>query len=153
MDFNRFKFNLSYPMTLLGAVLFLILGVQVGLDLWAYARLTARTEVSIDQWKVIKKSSSFPLQATYHFGFQGKTYQCKTVLPPPYHLNRLSAEKAIKNLEKFRWMAWFDPRNPSISSLQKEFPLKKTIYALIALGITCYFGFLETHSKIRNPIQ
>lgn len=154
MRLHRFKFNLSYPMTLLGAILFFILGIQVCFDLWTYVRLASRTEIVVDQWKVIKKSSSsFPIQTTYHFEFQGKTYQCKAFLHPPYHLNRPSAEKALKNLEQQQWIAWFDPRNPHFSLLQKEFPFKKMIYTLIALGVTCYFGFLETHSKIRNPIH
>lgn len=154
MGLSRFKFNLSYPMTLLGAVIFLILGIRACIDLWSYARLTDRKEVIIDRWKVVKKSSSaFLIRATYHFEFQEKTYTCRDVLPPPYHLNRMSAEKAVQKLEKQRWAAWFDRGHPQISSLRKELPLKKIIYSLIALGITCYFVFLETPSKIRNPIH
>lgn len=152
MSKPRFKFNISYPLTVVGAVLFVILGALAFSASYHYLRLTARMQAQIDQWKVIKKSSSsYPLRATYHFEIQDKTYQNSSVLLPPHHLNRPSAEKALSQLEKKAWHVWYDPQNPSISSLEKRFPAKKIVYALIALGITLYFWFVETNSKIRNP--
>jgi hypothetical protein len=149
-----FKFNLSYPLTLLGSILFLILGSMAFFDLFSYFRLVAQTEAVTDHWKVVKKSSSsYPIRCIYHFEFQGKSYQGSSLLLPPHHLNRLSAEKAIIQLEKKKWKVWFDPKNPSISSLEKAYPTKKIVYALIALGVTLYFWFVETNSKIRSPIN
>jgi hypothetical protein len=149
-----FKFNFSYPLTCLGAALFLFLGVQVSYDLWSCSRLKVQVSGTIEQLKVVKKSSSsFPLQAVYRFDFQEKIYRNTVLLSPPYHLNRASALKAIKNLEHRQWAVWIDPKHPEISALQKVFPIKKIIYVAMALAVTCYFGFLETNSRMRNPIH
>jgi hypothetical protein len=148
----RFKFNLSYPLTLIGAILFLILGSIAMCHLYDYLRLTVQVDATIDEWKVVKKSSSsYPIRGLYHVDFQGKTYHGSSILLPPYHLNRSSAEKAIKNLEKKKWRVWLNPYNPTFSSLEKLFPMKKIIYAFLALGVTLYFWFIETSSKIRSP--
>jgi hypothetical protein len=147
-----FKFNISYPLTLLGSILFLCLGSIAMREYYLYLRLSVRLEASIDHWKVIKKSSSsYPIQGSYHFEFRGKTYQGASSLKPPYPLNRPSAQKMIANLEHSRKI-WIDPYNPTISSLEKVLPIKKIVYALITLGITLYFWFVETSSKIRSPI-
>jgi hypothetical protein len=147
-----FKFNLSYPLTTLASILFLILGSMALASLHSYFKLSFKTEAVVDHWKVVKKSSSsYPIRGSYHFKFQGKNYQGSSVLSPPYHLNRPSAEKAIFNLEKKKWIVWFDPHQPTFSSLEKALPVKKIIYALIALGVSLYFGFVETNSRMRNP--
>ena len=154
MERSWFKFNLSYPLTCVGSILFLILGSMTMAALYSYFRLTAATEATIDHWKAVKKSSSsYPIRGSYHFEFQGKTYQGSSILSPPHNLNRPSAEKAIHNLGGKSCKIWFDPHNPNISSLEKMFPTKKIIYTLIAFGITLYFWFVETSSRIRNPIN
>ena len=153
MSLAWFKFNMSYPLTLLGSILFLGLGSVAMRDYYLYLRLSVKVEASIDQWKVIKKSSSsYPIQGKYHFEFQGKTYHGASNLKPPYPLNRPSAQKMIVELEPSRKL-WIDPHNPMISSLERGFPIKKVVYALIALGVSLYFWFVETSSKIRIPIK
>ncbi len=153
MSLAWFKFNMSYPLTLLGSIFFLSIGSIAMREYYLYLRLSVRVEATLDDWKVIKKSSSsYPVQGKYHFEFQGKTYPGSSILSPPYPLNRLSAQKIISDLEHVR-IIWIDPRNPMISSLEKMFPLKKVIYAFVALGVTLYFWFVETSSRIRSPIK
>jgi hypothetical protein len=147
-----FKFNLSYPLTLLGSIFFLILGSLAAAALYGHWRLAARVHATVDHWKVVKKSSSaYSIRGSYHFDFQGKVYQGSSILSPPYHLNRLSAERAISPLKKRVWTVWVDPHHPQVSSLERVFPMKKIIYALVAFGVTLYFWFVETSSRIRNP--
>ncbi len=154
MRLPRFKINLSYPLTTLGTVLFLVLSGIALSHLYTYFRLEARVEVAIDGWKVIKKSSSsYPIRAKYHFEFQGKSYHGSCLAPPPYHLNYLSAEKEMENLNKKKWSVWIDPHQPTMSSFEKALPIKKIVYAFFTLGITLYFWFVETSSKIRSPIN
>jgi hypothetical protein len=154
MRLPRFKINLSYPLTTLGALLFFILSGIALTHLYNYFRLEARVEAAIDEWKVIKKSSSsYPIRAKYHFEFQGKSYHGSCLKPPPYHLNELSAEKELESLNKQTWSVWIDPRQPTVSSFEKAVPIKKIVYAFFTLGITLYFWFVETNSKIRSPIN
>jgi len=143
MSRTWFKFNLSYPLTVLGASLALILGTSALCQLYTYFRLTAHVEASACSWKVVKKSSSsYPIQCQYHFEFKGKNYQGTSLLRPPYHLNRSSAEKALPKMETRK--IWIDPHQPAVSSLEKELPLKKIVYALLSLGTTVYFWLIET---------
>ncbi len=145
-----FNFNFSYSLVVIGAAVFLILGSQAAAALWNYGRLNSQAKASINTWEVVQKSSSsFALKVVYQFEFKENIHQGEMVLAPPYHFNRPSAEKAASNLEKKEWAVWVNSHNPEVSSLEREFPLKKTIYAFIALGITLYFGFLQQSSKIR----
>lgn len=140
-----FKFNL---LTLTGAVLTLILGSSALTHYYQFLRLEAQAEAKIEQFKVIKKSSSsYPIRGYYHFHFQGKTYKGSSLLLPPYHLNRPSAEKTIAELEAKQWKVWLDPKNPKISTLEKSLSIKKIVYALIALGVTIYFWFVEQSTR------
>lgn len=154
MERFGFKFNLSYPLTLLGSTVFLILGSFAMVSFYDYVRLSVRIEATIDRWKVIKKSSSsYPIQGSYQFEFQGKSWQGASILPPPHNLNRLAAKKIIERLPVGTRSVWIDPRNPKFSSLEKRFPLKPVLYSLTAFGVTLYFWFVETNSRIRNPIH
>ena len=154
MSHRRFKFNLSYPLTLVGSAVALFLGFMAVGDYYRYIRLSVTTEARIEKLKVIKKSSSsYPIKAKYTFEFKEKNYNGSTLLPPPYHLNRLSAQKSTLQLANKKWSVWLDPKYPFVSSLSREFPIKRILYFLTALGVTLYFWFVETSSKTRQPAK
>ncbi len=109
-------------------------------ELWRYQQLEARVPAAIKEWKILEKSpSQFALKASYTFEYQGKVYRSKTVFAKPYHFNRISAEKQIKNISTQPWSVWIQPSHPERSSLQKTFPLKKCLYSLMCLGVFLYF--------------
>jgi hypothetical protein len=144
MRFSQFKFNgssLLIGVSGVAAAAFLAVAVH---GLWGYFRLEEKLPASVYHWKVIEKSSSqFAIRASYTFEREGKTYRGKTIFSKPYHLNRISAEKQIKNFIPHPWQAWHQPGRPAISSLEKVFPVKKCLYALMALGVSLYFLYVR----------
>jgi hypothetical protein len=143
MRLPRFKFNGSLLIWLSGLIMAGFL-ITASIDIWRCLRLEDRVKASIEKWKVIEKSSSqYALRASYTFDYQGKSHRGKTTFSKPYHLNRPSAEKQANILNQKSWTAWVHPGHPEHSSLERVFPLKKCLYALMALGIYLYFIYLR----------
>jgi hypothetical protein len=143
MRLPRFKFNGSLLIWLSGLMMGGFL-VSASMDIWRYLRLEERVPASVEKWKIIEKSSSqFALRASYTFEYQGKVHQGKTTFSKPYHLNRPSAVKQIHSLNQKPWTVWVHPGYPDHSSLEKNFPLKKSLYSLMTLAIYFYFIYLR----------
>lgn len=88
-------------------------------------------------------ASQFAIEADYAFEYEKKTYTATTRFAKPYHFNRLAAEKEMKILQKISAIVHFDPNNPAFSSLQRKFPLKKGLHAMLTIGVAIYFLFLD----------
>ena len=112
--------------------------------LWDYSRLDAITQAEILEWKVNKKSSdAFAIEAMFSFQASGQEFHGKTIFLKPYFLNAPSAQRAIKDLKGKTWTTWYNSSNPSVSSLQKNFPFLPCIQAFLTLAVTLYFIFLR----------
>jgi hypothetical protein len=116
----------------------------------AYSKLKALAPVQITEWRVVQKgSSSFAIEAAYTFEAKGKAFQGKTLFAKPYHLNLPSAERQVKEFSTRSWSVWYSPTDPSFSALERNLPVKKIVYAVMALGVFGYFlalGFLRQNS-------
>jgi hypothetical protein len=127
--------------------------ISAALDLWGYLRLEKKSIATVDKWRIIEKSSSqFALRASYTFNVQGKTYQGKTILSKPYHLNRISAEKQVKIYTAQQWPVWYQPSHPKNSSIEHIFPFKKCFYSFMLLGIFFYFIYLRNRYFEKNVL-
>jgi len=122
---------------------------NASLDLWTYVRLDVRYPAKILKWEIEQKNASqFPLVVHYIYQVKGKTYQGKTRLKKPYHLNEASAQAKVKELQKIpQWAVWVDAGTPHYSSLEKNFPLKKILYGIICLAIVFYLAFSFVSAK------
>jgi hypothetical protein len=157
----RFKFNLSSILTVLAALLSSILLVSFLLKLKLYFSLDQSTLIQIKQWEVIEKNTScYELKGIYQINWKGMFVPSESKLPPPYYLNRVSAEKGVIRLSQAPQTVWFSSQDPRLSSLSKQFPIKQLCYLLVTVGATLYFLFLkkfylelsdETHSRSLNP--
>ena len=99
-------------------------------------------------------SDEFLPSASYTFKMDdGQEVNSKSdLLATPYR-NPWSAEEGIKELSKLSWKAWYNPSNPQQSALQKIFPLKDSIYALMMLGILGYFLGLGYYVFRQKKVQ
>ncbi len=144
MRLPSFKFNASSLLVWLAGLITAGFLVSASLDLWAYLRLEKKSIAKVEKWRVIEKGSSkFAVKGYYAFEVQGKTYHGKTIFSKPYHLNRLSAEKQIKNYTTQQWPVWYQPSHPEHSSIELFFPFKKCLYSLMVLGVFLYFVYLR----------
>ena len=107
------------------------------------------------KWKAVWQNGSFAVDATYHYSFQGRDIESHSQLQEKL-LNRWAADEKIASLQKQHWHAWIDPRNPSDSALQKNFPLKECISTAILWSILAYFlwlGFYVAKKYGKNHSQ
>jgi len=118
---------------------------------YSYKNLNTQTLTSSLQWEVEEKSEeAFVLKAFYQFEFQGKSYPGNTVFEDTPYRNQWAAEEAIKEISNQNLKVWFDPQDPQHSSLQKKFPYKDSVYAIMLWGLILYFfwlGFYVTKFK------
>jgi hypothetical protein len=116
-------------------------------EVWGYCRLAARAPGTVEHWEVVERSSSsFAIRASYLFRVCGQERRGETLFREPYYLNPMSAACAVEQLQSRPWEVWFCPKDPSLSSLQRFFPWKKVIHALIVTGVACYFFFLKDYA-------
>jgi len=112
--------------------------------LWKYSRLDSMAIAKVLEWRVNQKSSSqFAIEAKYLFTVDATSYENKIIFTKPYFLNKPSAEYAINELKDKPWTAWYNKKNPNVSSLQKNFPFQACIQAFLTLCVSLYFVFLR----------
>jgi hypothetical protein len=106
---------------------------------WRYVRLDRQTAVHEIQWSVLALSDeAFVPLASYSFLVQGKNYQGETRWNETY-LNQWTAQEAITRLQQSPPQVWYDSSDPEISSLQKHFPIKQSLYAALLWLLGLYF--------------
>jgi hypothetical protein len=139
----------------------LILGLIVfgytGTALWrwyGHIRLSAHVTAEKVDWSVIEKgSSSYVLDGKYHFTVNGAAYVGETIFYDDNHLNIWSAEQAVPRYAEKKWTVWYQPSDPHYSSLQKKFPLKECLSALVMWGLWIYFFWLGLYVSQKKGVQ
>lgn len=107
--------------------------------LYGYYRLTGRTEGKVTQWSVEKKSDErYVLKAHYHFLIGSKEFESEDQFLNDSYLNAWAAEQAIKQKTETT-PVWYSARNPLVSSLQKKFPIKECLSAVVLWVLLLYF--------------
>jgi hypothetical protein len=118
-------------------------------NLFNFALLNAETPAQITQWQVREISSSrFAIEADYTFQVHGVPYQGKTKFEDPQFLNRYAAETHIRVMDSKSWKTWYRDSNPTRCNLEKEFPKKSCLQALLTVGVCAYF-FLSRNLTLR----
>jgi hypothetical protein len=136
-------------------ILFLVIGalalwrtVTASLGLWEYYRLGPEIPAKVTHLELIPKGSKYALEATFTYEYRGKTYTAKNVFRKPYYLNRASAEDQIQKMAGMPWAAYVDHSHPHYAALEKNFPLKESVYALCLIGIFLYFVYIRFHLEL-----
>jgi hypothetical protein len=121
--------------------------------LYQYHRLNREMQAHSVQWAVKKEADdAYFLIAKYQFSpLQNSLVEGETIFKFPIFWNAWAAEKAIPEYAAKSWLVYYVGNNPSISSLQKNFPLKECISATVLWGILIYFLWLDRYiSKWEN---
>jgi hypothetical protein len=112
---------------------------------WKYVRLNSQTPATVVNWQVQDITSSrFAIEADYSFEVNGATFKGKTIFDNPQFLNRFAAENYIRLLQGKQWKTWYRESNPNITSLEREFPQKNCLQALLTVGVFAYFYFARS---------
>jgi len=127
--------------------------------LFQYVILSQQAPVQDIRWSYKEvHSEEYVLHADYRLQLPTQVVDGGSDLPSQRLLNPWAAEQAIKKMQTRSWKAWYNPRNPHNSALQKYFPTKECISALVLWALLLYFVFLgfyvtkygRDHSKIKN---
>ncbi len=114
--------------------------VQVLSTGYQYVRLDERTRAQDVVWEVQMRSvSHYVLAAHYTYHVDGQEFRGMTRFTTPFYFNYHAAEREIRARQAEKFSVWYQKKHPSFSSLQKKFPKKECIYALLTCGVFVYF--------------
>jgi hypothetical protein len=122
-------------------IIALFFNLKALINIYNFQRLNSFCKVNEVNFYVEEIKGKYKIAGSYRFESDKKTISGKNFFKESF-LNQFAAQEAIKNLPKER-LVFFDPKHPEISTLEKSFPYKNVIYALIALGVAIYFGFFK----------
>ena len=136
--------------------LFFLLGALVSLvalwfvffackDVIRYALLNERAPACQLQWQVEEDSAScYYVRAHYRFSLKDKEYSGETLFLKAAFPNVFAARSAVAQLQRESWTVWYNKSHPTNNSLQKLFPFKSCIRALLTVALSMYFFALST---------
>ncbi len=113
-----------------------------------YWKMSASRPPSQANWSVAELSSEvFVPQVAYTFEVAKTSFAGRTMLTNHRYIHPKGAEQALTEFSAKKWAVWYNPADPQESTLQKMFPFKECISALILFGLLLYFiwlGFFVT---------
>lgn len=110
--------------------------------LYGYYRLTAHAEASLSDWSVVKLAEdSYVLKTRYRFQSGQRVFSADYLYYDSPYLNAWGAEKAIGKAPS-KGEVWYSARNPLVSTLQKNYPLKECLSAAALWALLLYFIWL-----------
>jgi len=114
-----------------------------------YCSRSESAEARILRWEINEMKGKYPIKGYYSFEVKGAAWSGSTRLGEPWHLNEPAAIASLQEMAKRKWAVWYDPANPSLSSLEKNFPYGLAARALTCYGVLAYFA-LFARKFIRN---
>lgn len=145
MDLSRNFYRLWVVLLVVSGAIALWFVMMAGSSAWKYVRLTAKAPINAVKWQVKEMTSSrYAMEGDYQFEVDGKKYFGKTILEKPQFLNRFAAENYLAIQGSKSWETWYQKSDPKCNSLERNFPKKKCLQALLTLGVFLYFFFAKT---------
>jgi hypothetical protein len=128
--------------------------------LYDYFRLNSAASPLEVQWSVVKESEErYLLLASYQFPIDAAIYSGKMAGSPIFR-NLFAAEEEIHKYRARQWTVWYDSAAPEYSSLQKSFPVKECVSAVLLWGVLLYFyclgnyvGKLQRENDVNDSVN
>lgn len=111
-----------------------------------YFRYTATVAPDEISWQVNKVHDElWKLEAKYRYTVAGKSYKIDELFQGEQFRNPYAAESALKQFEKEKTIVWYPPNKPFQGTIEKFFPVKKVIYAVITFLLILYAAWLANY--------
>ncbi|MCC5831623.1 MAG: DUF3592 domain-containing protein [Chlamydiales bacterium] len=124
--------------------------VKAGYELIHYYQLSAQIPVKIEKWEVKEQEANkYIIEAFYAYEFEGKNYRNRGRVGSTYP-NPWAANRARDQFEEERWYAWINPQMPQNALLEKKFPYRAAVSAVVLLGLVIYFICLGLYVGVKN---
>lgn len=113
----------------------------LALQLVHYASYTHQVAPNELQWTILPVHDElFKPVAHFQYTVHEKTYEKKEVFQGGLYRTPFAADAASKAMD--RPHVWYSPSNPSQASIEKFFPLKKIMYAIVTLLLAIYGAYI-----------
>jgi hypothetical protein len=89
----------------------------------------------------------------FKYTVNGTTYQREERLQEGRYRNPYAAEEALKELKAEKTKAWYSASSPSHATVERFFPLKKILYALMTFLILLYGAWLARYVYLEQLIR
>ena len=149
-------FSLMHKNALWVAFLLIVMGfgmwfvVKAGYELIHYYQLNSQIPITIVKWEVEElNANKYAIAASYAYEFEGKNYRNRGRIGS-YYPNPWAANRSLEKLEKQTWHAWINPQAPQKAALEKKFPYKAAVSAVVLLGLVIYFICLGLYVGVKN---
>ena len=111
-----------------------------GYEFYKYYSWDSRTFPLEIDWTVKERASDrYTLNGNYLYKVKEMIYSGETQLKMPVFKNREAAEKYIKEISKEKKTVWYSSRQPEDSSIQRELPIKDSVYTIVLWALFFYF--------------
>ncbi|CCB85441.1 MULTISPECIES: hypothetical protein [Parachlamydia] len=119
--------------------------------LYNYSHLDAKTQAEKIEWSVIKEEpwsilnlvgwgeERYILKVAFEFESEGVFYKKEAYDDSFRFRNEWAAQQEIAQEQNKKHFVWFQSSNPRHANLQKAFPVKECLSAIVLLGIFIYF--------------
>lgn len=126
-----------------GMIIWAIYIFPLALNLTHYVSYTDRVAPDILQWTTLPVHDElFRPVAHFRYTVNGQTYEGKEVFQGGLYRTPYAAEVAIKAINSSHLNVWYSPSKPSQSSIERFFPFKKLLYAVITLLLAFYTAYI-----------
>jgi hypothetical protein len=123
--------------------------------LYRNAFLTAEASPKVMDWSVRKlDSETWAIGLKYKFAAAGQSYENEEIFQGETFKNPYKAQDSLQVLKEKTWTVWYMPKHPSFSTVERYFPLKRTVYAailtfLFVWGLYIARIFIKTHTDAK----
>lgn len=126
-----------------GMILWAIYIFPLAVQLTHYVSYTHRVTPDMLQWTTLRVHDElFRPVAHFQYTVNGQQYEEKEVFQGGLYRTPYAAEVAIKAINNSRPDVWYSPSKPSQASIEKFFPFKKVLYAVITLLLAIYTAYI-----------
>ncbi|MCH9627747.1 MAG: hypothetical protein S4CHLAM2_13900 [Chlamydiales bacterium] len=124
--------------------------VSAGRDLMRYYQISTQVSATVEKWDIKERGpNQYVVQAVYSYDFGGKSYPGSGPVTEAYP-NPWAATQALEKMKKRKWSVWINPKVPDQSILDRKFPYKATLSAVILIALSAYFICLGVYAGIKN---
>jgi len=142
----------SYWLGYIFLILIVVLSYTVftSYEIYQHSRLSQKTVPSSIKWSVHKAAEDeYVLNSHYSFSWNAKTYSGQMEDSEQY-LNEWASQEALEKMNQRTFTVWFDPSDPTFSTLNKNFPIKYSVYAGLLWLLFIYFVWLGYSVKKKS---
>src|SRR5690242_14348088 len=105
-----------------------------------YSRLSEQAPAENVVWSIkALNDEHYQLHAAYDYHVKGEVFHGETTFSDAHYRNPYAAEQGLKEVGPEYKTVWYDPSKPSVSCMEKAFPVKLVTYAAILFALWNYF--------------